>query len=372
MNRIILAPAGGRKTQRIVDACAQGEPRRRRLVITYTQTAQAILRDRLYQACAPESMPEVMGWYGFLLAHVVRPYVPCWEHWISGMPVSGLHFVEGQDPTRGKRGASYYVDPNGKAYSNRLGKLAHDIINTSNGAVIDRLERIYDEIYIDEVQDLVGNDLDIFEILIKSKIDITLVGDVRQSTLQTSASDQKHKKKYGGLKKIQWFRDMETKYRSDIKLDECEETWRSSQEIIDLADSIFQPGMFSPTRSHQKVRSDRHAGLFLVSWDDICRYVSEHCPACYRHSKSTKVPEGVSAINFRMCKGETVDHALIFPTGDMCKFLKGQQVELNDDTRVRFYIAVSRAKYSVAFAVSSAEFARHKDKYSRLRLWPEN
>ena len=371
MNLIILAPAGGCKTQRIVDACAQGEPPRRRLVITYTQTAQAILRDRLYQACAIESIPEVMGWYGFLLANIVRPYIPCWRHWNPDMRISGLHYVKQGTQIR-RRGAAYYIDSEGCVYSHRLGKLAYDIIESSGGEVMDRLQRIYDDIYIDEVQDLVGNDLNILEVLMKSKIDITLVGDVRQSTLQTSDSDQRHRSKFGKLNKIYWFRELAAGDSPLAKLDECQETWRCSQEIIDLADSFLKPNTFPATKSHRIVPQGQYSGIFLVRWEDILGYISAHHPACYRYSKSSKLPSGISAINFRISKGETVDHALIFPTEDMRKFLKGKPVDLKDDTRIQFYIAVTRAKYSVAFAVSSKEFAQHKNMYSRLRPWPEN
>jgi superfamily I DNA/RNA helicase len=40
----------------------------------------------------------------------------------------------------------------------------------SGGAVIHRLENIYNYIYIDEVQDLSGYDLDLIELLFRSKI----------------------------------------------------------------------------------------------------------------------------------------------------------------------------------------------------------
>lgn len=371
MNLIILAPAGGRKTQRIVDACAQGASQRRRLVITFTQTAQSVLNSRLYQACNPESMPDVMGWFGFLINHVIRPYAPCWQHWKPNLLISGLHFVEGQDPSRGFSGHRYYLDGEGRAYSNRIGKLAHDIIKNSQGDVVDRLERIYDEIYIDEVQDLGGNDLDILEILMRSKIDVTLVGDVRQSTLKTSRSDRRHSSRYDGIDKICWFRKLSTGDDRLASLDEGQDTWRCSQPIIDLADSIFTPGTFPSTTSHQMIPPNRHEGLFLVCWDDIPQYLSEYNPACYRHNKSTSLPNGISATNFGLCKGETVDDALIFPTQDMLRFLKGQTVNLKDDARIRFYIAVTRAKYSVAFAVKPKDFAQ-KDSYTRLTPWVPN
>lgn len=76
MNRVTLAVAGSRKTQSIVDACANGAPEVRRLTLTFTRTGQSELAERLRRACSPGAVPEVMGWYSFLLQHFIRPYLP--------------------------------------------------------------------------------------------------------------------------------------------------------------------------------------------------------------------------------------------------------------------------------------------------------
>lgn len=113
MNRVMLAVAGSRKTQSIVDACATGENGVRRLALTFTQTGQAELEGRLRQACAPKAAPEVMGWYTFLLRHCIRPYLPL-KH--SGQRLQGLNF-EGV-PAGGvfASGVSRYFDAEGRAY----------------------------------------------------------------------------------------------------------------------------------------------------------------------------------------------------------------------------------------------------------------
>lgn len=158
MNRLTLAVAGSRKTQSIVDACATGAPGIRRLALTFTQTGQAELEGRLRQACAPGATPEVMGWFAFLLRHCIRPYLPLMY---ADQRLRGLNF-EGV-PVRGMfaSGVSRYFDSEGRAYKLHLSKLAYDVSQASGGSVIDRLSHIYDEIYIDEVQDLTGCDLHI-------------------------------------------------------------------------------------------------------------------------------------------------------------------------------------------------------------------
>ena len=47
MNRLALAVAGGRKTQSVVEACANGASTRRILVLGYTQASQRELEERI-------------------------------------------------------------------------------------------------------------------------------------------------------------------------------------------------------------------------------------------------------------------------------------------------------------------------------------
>ena len=181
MNRATIAVAGSRKTQSIVDACADGTPDLRRLALTYTRTGQAELEGRLKQACALGAAPDVMGWFAFLLRHCIRPYLPLK---FPGQQLRGLNFDGVPVHRRYTTGTARFFDREDRAYRLHLSKLAYDVSRASNGAVIDRISHIFDEIYIDEVQDLTGCDLYIVKQLMDSPaIDIYMVGDVRQSVL---------------------------------------------------------------------------------------------------------------------------------------------------------------------------------------------
>ena len=119
-----------------------GEPERR-LVLTYTISAQHDVEARLRRACSTEQLPDVSGWYTFLLHHWVRPYLPLLY---PGRRLTGLNFDErtGVDYATGE---SRYLDSESRAYKRYLSKLALDVAAASDGAVIDRLEHIYDEIH---------------------------------------------------------------------------------------------------------------------------------------------------------------------------------------------------------------------------------
>lgn len=349
MNRIILAPAGGRKTQSIIELCREGEDARKRLIVTFTTTGQKVIEERLWLNKCSSSNIEVLGWYAFLLKHFIHPYV---NDLYPGQIVKGLHFIEGKDPAQRAKGVKRYFDRAGKVYNTRIGKLAFDISKASNDACIERLEGIYDEIYFDEVQDLGGNDLEILELLFMSKIKITAVGDVRQSVLKTSRSDRKNSK-YDGLEKILWFRKMES--RKLCMIEEIKTTWRCNQEIIDFADSILPEYLdFPPTESKQ-LDITGHDGIFVVSWENLKFYLDCFTPECYRHNVNSKILNETKAINFGFCKGRTVPRVLIYPTGPMKKSLKDSKEKLADKAASLFYVAVTRAMYSVAIVVEKPE-----------------
>jgi len=58
----------------------------------------------------------------------------------------------------------HYLTPGHKIYSDKLAKFVIRCNEKSDGAVIDRLSKIYTHIFIDEVQDLAGYDLDILKL----------------------------------------------------------------------------------------------------------------------------------------------------------------------------------------------------------------
>lgn len=330
--------------------CADVAVPRKRAVITFTTSAQKTLIDRLLASDARSQMPTVMGWYTFLLDHIVRPYAPSVTE-LQGSRVKGLAWVDGTLPWN-LSGVDFYLNSAGDAYSERLGLLAAKTLKADGEAVIDRLERIFDEIYIDEVQDLRGNDLDVLDALIRSKIRVVLVGDVRQRLLSTSKSSRRHGE-YDGLGLNNWFREMAEKEL--LNLQTIQETWRCCPEVIQFADQMFTSGRFLPTKSKVAVPDGMHHGVWLLEEPYIDEYIRRFHPACYRDSVRTKLVGTDSATNFGLCKGATEDHVLIFPTGPMKKFWKDKTNNLAEKSRMDAYVAITRARWSVAIYVDNAK-----------------
>lgn len=345
MNQVILAPAGGRKTQRIIDLCSHDtSDTRKQLIITYTTNAQQILEDRLLTSNARHRMPIVQGWYSFLLNHIVRPYIP------SVFPnrrVRGLCQV-GKSPSHSLAGEDYYLARDGDVRCERLALLANKVLKQDGAAVIDRLEHLFSKMYIDEIQDLRSNDLDILEFLLKSSIKVVLVGDVRQRLLSTSRSSNRYKQ-YDGLGLLGWFSVCEKK--GMLEVERIHETWRCCQAVIDFADAMFPEHLFPATTSYAVPPEGEHSGVWALTDDTIEEYIRRFQPACYRHSVSTELVGTDQAISFGQCKGATENHVLIFPTRTLLDFWSGTKRELPDKSRMEAYVGITRAKWSVGIYV---------------------
>lgn len=334
--------AGGRKTQSIIDECAAAAEGNKILVLTYTQVNQAEVRRRLAALGPLSARVDVQGWFSFLMAHWVRPYLPLR---FSGRRLRGLNF-DG-DPGQYATDQARFLDSEGKAYKRHLAHLAIDVNTASSGAVIDRLTRLYDTIYVDEVQDLNGYDLEVIDALIDSPISLTLVGDVRQALLLTNPRDPKNTQ-YKGIKIKDWFDKQEKAGR--LLVSHHSRTWRSNQMIADFADLIFDADWGFPRTQSDNSMETGHDGVFLVAEADAATYVATFQPLCLRHSAAIAKAVDLPFINIGIAKGMDVERVLIWPTKGVLDFLSHGKA-LGPTPCCSLYVAVTRARASVAFAV---------------------
>ena len=348
MNDAVVAVAGWGKTEELANAVAREPNPERTLVLTYTETNQREDTLRIFQKTAGAKRHAwVTGWKAFQLHDIVRPYLPLLY---PGIRLRGL---SNRDVNLDKRpsGVARYLTRDGDAYPSLLGKLTLDVIDSSKGAAIRRLECLYDSIYIDEAQDLRGNDLCVLERLLRSSIDVHIFLDPRQSTLSTAENDRKYTQNYPNAEVIKLYREWEGKGLLDIRYEN--ETHRSIAPIAALSDIIVGDELgFGPTVSAVEPRG-RHDGIYIIAKSDLDRYVSEYGATLLALQKSEKY--GISdSMNFRKSKGMTRDDVVIVTTGPIEKFLTSGTA-LKPVSVCSFYVAVTRARYSVALAVDNPE-----------------
>jgi len=208
--------------------------------------------------------------------------------------------------------------------------------------VLKRLSVIYPHIFIDEVQDLSGYDLEFLKLLFNSSIKTVLVGDPRQGTYSTNNSRKNRKFSKSAI--IQFFDDELMNLDKDDTL--LTINHRCIAPICDFSSKLFP--LLKPCKSGN-IRTTDHDGLFLVRKKDVDGYLSKYSSTQLRDSRKLVVNNGHPVMNFGESKGLSFDRILIYTTGPIASWLKDNNSELKPTSRSKLYVAITRARHSVAF-----------------------
>lgn len=339
-NKLIIAAAGSGKTRYIVEQ-ALLFPDEPVLITTYTQANEAELRNRFIECCGclPPHVT-IQTWFAFLIQHGVRPY----QSAVLPVDVKGLLLVNAQSAPGVPESAAtrHYLSPGELVYSDKLSKLVIRC-NERSGHVIDRVSRVFPRIFVDEVQDLAGYDLEILKALFASRAAVVLVGDPRQVIYLTHHENKLRKYAAG---KIAVFIENECS-RLDVEIDDASlsASYRSNRRICEVSDRLY-PDM-APTASKQEEVTG-HDGVFIVQESDVGRYLELHRPVQLRNARTVRVDERLPAHTFGESKGLSFDNVLIYATEDMEKWAFDPSTKLKPATRARFYVGITRARHSVA------------------------
>jgi hypothetical protein len=261
------------------------------LITTYTTENLAQIREYFIERCGClPSHVTLISLFGFFLQDGIKPY-QCSV--IEPGRIKSINFENLPHSARFVQKANseaYYLTRDRDVFKDRVSDLAFACDDASKGLVIKRLERIYDHIFIDELQDLAGPDLDFLGKLFRSRINIVCVGDPRQGTFMTNKSAKNKRFRRSGI--LEWIRIQQDS--GLVVLEERNECYRCNQTICDFADRLF-PG-FPKTVSMNKNKTD-HDGIFQIKAEEVGEYIKKRNPVVLRWSKKTDTL-GFPAINF--------------------------------------------------------------------------
>ena len=335
--KLFIAGAGSGKTRKIIHDSIDTD--KRILILTYTiANEQQIInrfRDRL--GIIPSNI-KISTWFSFLINEGIRPY----QGSRFKERIEGIIFVNGQHITYENKKSNAYFSKENKVYTDKLAECAIELDNNSQGKVIERISKMYDCIYIDEIQDMVGYDLEILKKLIATKTEIIMVGDPRQCTYSTH-STRKHKKYCFG--KIDEFLKNECK-TLDVEIDECTLncTYRNNDLICNFANKLY-PNI-TPVTSINKAH-DELDGVKIIEAEDVDEYLEKSKAIQLRDNKNTKINTKFPCYNFGESKGLEFKRVIIYPTKPMWDWIINNSKELKDQSRAKLYVALTRAFDSV-------------------------
>jgi DNA helicase-2/ATP-dependent DNA helicase PcrA len=340
---IIVAAAGSGKTTYIVRDALK-HPDENSIVVTYTQNNLEEVKKKFYEeyGCIPANI-EIRTWYSFLLQELARPY----QNEVHQERIESFAFVEGRSPSRIRKSnvSAYFFVQEKYIYSDKISEFCCLCNERSGGLVMDRIGALYDRIYIDEVQDLAGYDLELLEVLLSAKPGLTLVGDHRQATYATNHSAKN--KAYAGAKIIEKFAEWEK--RGLCSVEYSSESHRCIQSICDLANLIYPQ---YPKLASRNIATTDHDGVFSIPRAHVAAYIAKYQPQVLRYSKTSRCDE-LSPINFGEAKGLTFERVLIFCNGPLKKLLTTADFKHVEKSAAKLYVAITRARQSVAFVHES-------------------
>ncbi len=367
-NKLIIAAAGSGKTTYLVNQALENNYDAI-LITTFTEENEREIRNQIIskKGYVPSNIT-IKTWFSILLQHGVRPYQSVLHPKIhesdvgfyltnekSGkkLDVTGKPILNNGHPVYWGESdfLKCYFTASFKIFSDKISKFVIGTDKALNGEIISRISRIYKHIYIDEVQDLAGFDLDIVKLLFKSNSSILLVGDPRQVTYQTHYSIKYEKYANG---RIKTFVRNELGKKIECEVDEVtlSVSHRNNQLICDYSARLY-PDLPTPVacKCIGCRANDEHLGVFIIKPSQVNQYLKIFNPIQLRWSTTSKAHPKYPVQNFGESKGATMKRVLIYPTKPMVEWIKNNNNTLTNEARSKFYVGLTRARLSTSIVM---------------------
>ena len=150
----------------------------------------------------------------------------------------------------------------------------------------------------------------------------------------------------------------------------CPVASRNNKWICTYSSSLYSTYPVCDPCECKKCRSyvEAHEGIFLIRKSYVDEYLKKYEPVQLRWNISIKVNPNYETRNFGRSKGLDFDRVLVYPTVDMKKWIFNNNYNLKNETRAKFYVAITRAKYSVGIV---CDYPEEIDNIEGLEKWGE-
>lgn len=325
---VIFAVAGSGKTTRIVESL---DVSRRILFVTYTEQNLLNLRRKIIDkyGCLPPNI-SVMMYFTFLYSFCFRP--------TAGLKVKtrGINFDD--EPPRGRfkqTQQGYYIDASRRLFAGRVAKWLSNENYLAD--VLTRLERFFDVVCVDEVQDFAGNDFNLLLRIAKANVAMLMVGDFRQHTYDTSRDGATRGSLYDDFSRyLQHFRDAGV----TVDTETLAKSRRCSPAVCGfITERLGIPMQTTSARAAQIVLVDNQddADALRISSDVVKLFYKEH------------FLYGCHSQNWGASKGE--DHydeiCVVLNKTTLQRYRKSELHKLPPSTLNKLYVALSRSRGNV-------------------------
>lgn len=357
-NKLIIAGAGTGKTSYLIDEALKTE--KKTLITTFTINCKNEILDKInkVKGYIPHNIV-VQTWFSLLLQNGVKPY----KRALNIDKVKGINMVQGRSGFRfkGRNGPVYwgedyfnhfYFDLDNNIYTDKLSKLVIRLDDETNGKVIKRITAIYKNIFVDEVQDMAGYDLEFLKRLMSSNSKIILVGDPRQTVYKTHFEPKYKKYSNGNIEKF--IKEECKKIECDIDSTTLNRCYRCHKDIIKFVNDFYRE--YSPMESID-IKEDEHQGIFVISPEQIQEYIKKYNPVQIVYNSKTITNKLAKTINMGKSKGATYNRVLLYPTGEFKKYIITGNASINISTKNKLYVGMTRPVNSLTFVMQEKKNA---------------
>jgi DNA helicase-2/ATP-dependent DNA helicase PcrA len=340
--RVVFAVAGSGKTSSIIDSL---ENNSRCLIVTYTDNNTRHLKNRVIEKFGEiPGRVRIYSYFTFLYSFCFRP-ICGYELKTKGI---NFNFPLPQYSQRSKKTTrEHYIDKNDRLYANRIAKLLIEFDAVPD--VIQRVEKFYDTVCFDEIQDFAANDFNLICFLSKANLDIRLVGDFYQHTFDTSRDGNTQKSLHECFDK---YCAKLNKAGFEVDLSSLSNSYRCSPSVC----SFVSKNLGIDILSHRK---DKVVVEYVDNVAEIDSIFNNDSVVKLFYQKSDSYVGNTA--NWGNTKG--LDHfqdvcVVLNPT-TLKAFDSSTLDKLNPTTKNKLYVACTRAKGSLYF-VSEISLKKYK------------
>lgn len=364
--KLVLAVAGSGKTYLI---CNSIDPEKRNLILAFThENIKNIHRELLERFGAIPENTIVSTFHGFLFGDCIQPYhkLICGLYGSRPFCCEGVMFLLPPQPKVGNRFNPKYIKdnmlkhyiPRKKYYCSLMAKLIIKNNGTLLPAVINRANKFYDAIFVDEYQDYRNEEYELLSAIIRGfNGDILLVGDYYQHSV---SGDNNTGKPFGTAQKPKTYQEYKRIIQGlGVEIDETTlcRSRRCSKPVCDFVKAKIGIEI----ESH-----DNHGGEIIVIPDtDMAEQVLNDNSICKLLLREAG-KYSFACFNWSYSKGDTYERTCVILTGNTSNLFEDsfRYDCIAPTTRNKLYVALTRSRTSV-YVMPKPVFDQVKDKYCR-------
>ncbi|BFT66211.1 MULTISPECIES: AAA family ATPase [Peptoniphilaceae] len=330
--KVIFAVAGSGKTSHIVENLSLNK---RSLIITYTTANYDNIKAKILKKFNNEfpSSITLMTYFQFLYSFCYKPFLS------DRIKAKGIIFESNKYKYSKKENQTYYMTDSGYFYSNRLA-FSFEFFGILDD-IKQRIEKYFDELVIDEIQDISGRDFNFLLNIMNSRINMLFVGDFFQHTFDTSRDGSVNKNLFNN------YESYKNKFLiNGFTVDETtlDKSWRCNNLTCDFIRKNLNINIFSHSNSSDNIK------ISYIDENKEIKEILNNDKIIKLHYENSK-KHGYSHKNWGETKGEDQynDICIILNKTTEELFLNNSLNKLAPSTKNKLYVALTRARRNIFF-----------------------